>query len=290
MCCRVWEPENECFRAAPPPKKTIFLLENGLKMPISGQNSVFLGVGWSLQGPPALFCKCLTQENMCCNVGKPKNGCFRVAPPKKWPFFAQKWPRNANFGPKTVFSGLGWPVLGPSHAIFQVPDSNKHVLQGMKAGKSVLHGRPTQKMAIFAQKWPTNANFGAKTVFFGLGWAVLGPQHPISLVPDQKKMCCRVWAGNWVFHRDPPPPQKSPFLPKNGHFWPKIGLKMPILGQKQCFLGLGSDFKTPPTVLCRCLTKKRNTCCRVQQSENKCFNPPPSKKASKKAIFTQKMA
>ena len=98
----------------------------------------------------------------------PKNGHFLPNNDLEMPILGQK----------QCFSGLGWPVLGPSHAIFQVPDSNKHVLQGMNAGKSVLHGRPTQKMAIFARKWPANANFGAKAVFFGLGWAVLGPPTP----------------------------------------------------------------------------------------------------------------
>ena len=34
-------------------------------------------------------------------------------PPPKWPFFAQEKPKNANFWPKTVFFGRGWPFQGP---------------------------------------------------------------------------------------------------------------------------------------------------------------------------------
>ena len=167
-----------------------------------------------------------------------KKWVFQGCPTQKMAIFAQKWPRNANFGPKTVFSGLGWPVLGPSHAIFQVPDSNKHVLQGMKAGKSVLHGRPTQKMAIFAQKWPTNANFGAKTVFFGLGWAVLGPPTPYFVGARPKKNVLQGMGRELGVSPRPPPPeiaffaQKWPFLAQN---WPKNA----NFGPKTVFFGLG---------------------------------------------------
>ena len=37
---------------------------------------------------------------------KPFHNCFR-ATSKKTPFFALKWPKNANFGPNQCFLGLG---------------------------------------------------------------------------------------------------------------------------------------------------------------------------------------
>ena len=72
MFFRVGEPENGCFRAACP-KKWPFLPNNGLKMPISAQKTVFFGSGSQFDAP-TLFWRCLTQRNMCCRVGKPENG------------------------------------------------------------------------------------------------------------------------------------------------------------------------------------------------------------------------
>ena len=49
--------------------------------------------------------------------------------PKKRPFFGQKWLKNANFWPKTVFFWAGVVSLTPPHPILQVLDSKKHLLQ-----------------------------------------------------------------------------------------------------------------------------------------------------------------
>ena len=108
----VWKPENRCFGATPPKKMAIF----GQKWPkianFGHKNSVF-GHRCSVQDPPTLFFGCLTQKNICCMILKPENRCFRAAPLKKWAFTSQKWPKNANNGPKTPFLGLGRSVQGP---------------------------------------------------------------------------------------------------------------------------------------------------------------------------------
>ena len=43
---------------------------------------------------------------------------------KKWPFFVQKWPKNAIFVPKTVFFGLGWSVQLPPTLFRRCPSQN----------------------------------------------------------------------------------------------------------------------------------------------------------------------
>ena len=40
--------------------------------------------------------------------------CFRAAATKKTPFSAGKWPKNANFYPKSEFSGSGGSVGAPA--------------------------------------------------------------------------------------------------------------------------------------------------------------------------------
>ena len=89
---------------------------------------------------------------MCCRVWKLKTGALGPPHPKKWPFFAQKWPTNANFGPETVFFWARAGSSNPPHPILQVPDANKHVLQGMDARKWVIQGRATQKSGHFLPK------------------------------------------------------------------------------------------------------------------------------------------
>ena len=90
------------------PKNGHFLPKNGLKMPILGQKHYFYW-GWVVTSRSLhpIFQVPDTKKNMCCRVWTPENGCLRAAPPKKWPFLAQNWPKNANFEPKTVFFGLG---------------------------------------------------------------------------------------------------------------------------------------------------------------------------------------
>ena len=56
-------------------------------------------------------------------------------PHKKWPFFAQKWPKNANFGGKKS-DFWAWVVsTSPPYPISQMPDAKKHVFQIIGASK-----------------------------------------------------------------------------------------------------------------------------------------------------------
>ena len=73
---------------------------------------------------------------------------FQGKPPAKMAIFCPKWPKNAKFGPKTVFFGLRWSVQGPPHPILQVFDSQQHVLQGMGARKWVFQGRLPKKWSF----------------------------------------------------------------------------------------------------------------------------------------------
>ena len=86
---------------------------------------------------------------------------------------------------KQYFLCLGVHFKAP-HPILQMPDSKKHVLQGMGAGKWVIQPPPL-KWPFFAQEKPKNANFGPKTVFFGHWVAISRAPLPISHVLDSKK-------------------------------------------------------------------------------------------------------
>ena len=81
--------------------------------------------------------------------------------------------------------------LTPRHPISQVLDSTKHVLQGLGPKKLFIQGRPSQKWPFFAEKWLKNANFGPKTVFFGLGWSVGRPPDLFRRCSTQQNMYCR---------------------------------------------------------------------------------------------------
>ena len=86
-------------RHPPPPKWPFFAQKWPNNANFGQEKFVFFWLGWSFLGPPTLFCRCLTQKDMCSKVWQPENGCFRATPPqKKWPFSAEKWPKNANFG------------------------------------------------------------------------------------------------------------------------------------------------------------------------------------------------
>ena len=94
----------------PHPKHGHFLPQNGLKMPILGLKHRCFGLRRSDQGPPTLFCRCLTQKNIGCKVWTPENRYFRAAPPKEWPFFGLKLPI---LGPIGAFSGLCAQIKAP---------------------------------------------------------------------------------------------------------------------------------------------------------------------------------
>ena len=79
MCCRASDLENGCFR--PPPKKNmaIFLPENGLKMPILGQNSAFSDRVVNLT-PPNLFLQVIYSKQHVLQVQGRKKRVFQGRP------------------------------------------------------------------------------------------------------------------------------------------------------------------------------------------------------------------
>ena len=60
--------------------------------------------------PPYPMLRVLDSSRMWFMPLNPFNKCFRAAARKEKPFFARKWPKNANIYPKSVFSGSGWSV------------------------------------------------------------------------------------------------------------------------------------------------------------------------------------
>ena len=153
MCSMVLKPETVGFRAAPP-KKWAFFAQKWPKNANIGPKTLFFGIGRSVQGPQPLFRTCLARKNIGCMVWKPENTCFRAAPPEKWPFSGQKWPKIANFGQKSSVFGPGCSGQGPPPLFFRFLTRKKHVLHGIEDIKWVLQGCPTKKMGIF---WPKMA-------------------------------------------------------------------------------------------------------------------------------------
>ena len=88
-----WYGSRKIGISGPPhPIKRPFFRQKWPKIANLGQKSSVFGHGCSVQDPPTLFFRCLTRYIISCMVLKPENRCFRVAPPKKWAFFAQKGP------------------------------------------------------------------------------------------------------------------------------------------------------------------------------------------------------
>ena len=171
----VWKRENSRFRAVPP-KKGHFLAKNGLKFPILGKKAVFWGLGAQFKAPLPYLLGAGHEKNMCCMVLRLKNGCFRAARPKKRAFFAQKWSKNVNIGPETLFLGLRRSVQGPPTLIFRSWTRKNMCCMVLKPETGCFRAAPPKEWAFFAQQWPKNANIGPKTLFPGLGRSVQGPQ------------------------------------------------------------------------------------------------------------------
>ena len=228
----------------PHPKNGQFLPKNGLKMPKLGQKMVILvlktlfhGLERSVQGPPTLFCRWLTQKNINCMGWKPENKFFRAAPPKKWPLFGQKWPTIANFWQKCSVFGLGCSVQGPPTPFLSCWTPKNMYCMALKLEYGCFGAAPAKKWPFFAQKWPKNAKIGPKTLFFGLGRSVQGPPTLFCRCLIPKKILCTIWRlKNRCFRAAPP--KKWPFFSQK---WPKI----PNFGKKAVFRGLGAQFKTP---------------------------------------------
>ena len=210
------------------------MAKNDLKLPILGIKSDVLGLRCSVQGPPTLFFSCLTQKNMCSMVLKPETVGVRAAPPKKWAFFAQKWPKNANIGPKTLFFGLGRSVQGPP-TLFRTCLARKNIsCMVWKPENKCFRSAPPKKWPFSGQKWPKIANFGQKNSVFRPGCSGQGPPTLFLRFLTRKNICCMVLKPENGCCRAAPPKKRA-----------FSGRKLPILGKKAVFLGLSAEFLTP---------------------------------------------
>ena len=247
--------------APPPPQNGHFLPKKGLKMPILGQKQCFLGLGGQFKAPPPYFAGARLKKKTCvAGYGSRKMCESGPPPPKNGQFLPKKRPKNANFGTKTVFFGLGWSVQGP-RTLFRRFSTQKNICCRVREPENGFRAAPPPPPNghFLPKKRPKNANFGPKTILFGLGCPFQGP--PPYFADARLKKTCVAGYGSRKMGDSAPPPQ-------NGHFLPKKSLKMPILGQKQCFLGTGWPFQGPPSLFRTCSTQK-NMCCRVRDPENR---------------------
>ena len=162
-------------------------------MPILGQKQCFLGSGGQFKAPAPYFAGSRLKKTYVAGYGSRKMGDSAPPPPQNGHFLPKKRPKNANFGPKTILFGLGCPFQGPP-PYFADARLKKTCVAGYGSRKMGDSGLPPpqKKWPFFAQEKPKNANFGPKTVFFGLGWPVQGPPSLFRRCSTQKKMCCRV--------------------------------------------------------------------------------------------------
>ena len=190
--------------------------------------------------------------------------------PKKWPFFAQKWPKIANLGQKGSVFRPGCSVLDPP-TLFVWCLTQKKILCCMvlKPGNGCFKASPTKKWAFSAQKWPKNANIEPKTLFFGLGRSVEGTPTLFCRCLIKRKTSV-AWDGTQKIDVSGPPQRK------NGHFLAKNGVNFANFGQKYSVFGLGCSVQDPHTLFVRCLTQ-RTMHCMVLKSENGCFRATPPK-------------
>ena len=81
-------------------------------MPFWGQNQCFLGLGGQFKAPHPISQVLNSKKHVFQHMGA--GNSVHQRPQKQWPFAAQKWLKNVNFGPRTVFFGLGSSILDPS--------------------------------------------------------------------------------------------------------------------------------------------------------------------------------
>ena len=173
---------------------------------------------------------------MCSMVLKPETVGFGAAPPKKWAFFAQKWPKNANIGPKTLFFGLGRSVQGPP-TLFRTCLARKNIsCMVWKPENTCFRAAPPEQWPFSGRKWPKFANFGQKKQCFR-AWVLRSrPPYPIFKVLDTKKHVLHgIEAIKLVLQGRP--------TKKMGIFWPKLA----NFGQKSSVFGLGCSVFDSPT-------------------------------------------
>ena len=209
----------------PPPKNGQFLPKKRPKNSNFGTKTEFFGLGWSVQGPRTLFRRFSTQKNICCRVREPENG-FSPPPPQMAIFCPKKGLKMPILDQKLYFLGLGVHFKDP-HPILQMPDSKKHVLQGMGAGKWVIQPPPQKNGHFLPKKSLKMPILGQKQCFLGTGWPFQGPPSLFCRCSTQKK--CVAALGTQKIGDSAPPPLQ------NGHFLSKNGLKMPFLCQNSVF-------------------------------------------------------
>ena len=77
---------------------------------------------------------------------------FSGPPTQKRGFFAQKWPKNVNVGPETLFFRLGRSVQGSPTQFCRCLTQKNIGCVVWKPENTYFRGAPTKKMAIFCPK------------------------------------------------------------------------------------------------------------------------------------------
>ena len=174
------------------------------------QNQSLISLIRSIFSPCSTCCFGLgfsTTKPTCRNTSKDLGHNSRTsfsAPSKKWAFFAQKWPKNVNIDPKTLFPGLGRSVQCPP-TLFCGWLTQKNInCMVSKPQNMCFRAAPPKKWPLFGQKWPTIANFWQKGSFFGLGCSVQGPPTLFLRCWTPKKHILHgIEARKWVFQGRP---------------------------------------------------------------------------------------
>ena len=159
-----------------PTQKMGFFAQKWPKNAYIRPNTLSFGLGRTIQGPPTLCCRCLTQKNIGCMLWKPGNRGFWAATPKRWPFFGQKRPKIANFGQKSIIFGPGCSGQGPPTRFFRCLTRKNMCCMVLTPENQCFRVAPPKKWAFFAQKRPKNGKNGPKHCFLGLGGQFKAPQ------------------------------------------------------------------------------------------------------------------
>ena len=163
------------FQGRPTQKKGIFA-QKWPKNANIGPNTLFLGLERTVQGPPTLFCRCLTQENMGCMVWKPGNRCFWTAPPKRWPFLAQNDLKLPIFWQKSIMFGPGCSVQGPLTLFLRFLTRKNMCCMVFKPENQCFRVAPPKNGHFLPKKGLKMPQIGPKHCFLGLGGQFKAPQ------------------------------------------------------------------------------------------------------------------